>query len=119
MRASMEEEERRRQAAIKKRAAELGDEHWTWDAPLPPHVAAKMAAASDSSVASSAAAARMPYTVVRVGFAEIDERADVNAAAASSPAGGSTTKPRILRFNMKGTHVSYLSRLVPKYVYIH
>ena len=106
MRAAMDEEERRRQVAIKRRAAELGDEHWTWNAPLPPHVAAKLAPNSAS------ATARMPYAVVRVGFAEIDERTATDDGASHSPtttsapnspalATSTSTKPTIMRFNMK------------------
>jgi hypothetical protein len=101
MRASMDEEERRRQVAIKRRAAELGDEHWTWNAPLPPHVAAKLAA-STNSVKS-----KLPYAVVRVGFAEIDDRPEADCTDNSSPTTSTTaslvagsTKPNIMRFNM-------------------
>ncbi|ERT01516.1 uncharacterized protein SPSK_07799 [Sporothrix schenckii 1099-18] len=102
MRASMDEEERRRQVAIKRRAAELGDEHWTWNAPLPTHVAAKLAASSNS------VKSKLPYAVVRVGYAEIDDRADSEATGSSSPTTPSTArlvagsaKPNIMRFNMK------------------
>ncbi|CAK7218599.1 hypothetical protein SBRCBS47491_003559 [Sporothrix bragantina] len=104
MRAAMDEEERRRQVAIKRRAAELGDEHWTWNAPLPPHVAAKLAANS------AAATSKVPFSVVRVGFAEIDERAGADSGATNSltttstptsPALSTSTKPNIMRFNMK------------------
>ncbi|CAK7235639.1 hypothetical protein SCUCBS95973_009335 [Sporothrix curviconia] len=101
MRAAMDEEERRRQVAIKRRAAELGDEHWTWNAPLPPHVAAKLAANS------AAATSRLPYSVVHVGFAEIDERggaatnSSTTPSTPTSPALATSTKPNIMRFNMK------------------
>ncbi|CAK7263810.1 hypothetical protein SEPCBS119000_000683 [Sporothrix epigloea] len=108
MRAAMDEEERRREAAIKRRAAELGDEHWTWNAPLPPHVAAKLAANS------AAATSRTQYTVVRVGYAEIDDRTgsgtdnsngarndSATASGPASPAPTASTKPTIMRFNMK------------------
>lgn len=105
MRASMDEEERRRQVAIKRRAAELGDEHWTWNAPLPPHVAAKLAATTVT------AKSRLPYAVVRVGFAEIDERTEADQASSptnsttpastNSPQVTSSAKPNIMRFNMK------------------
>ncbi|OAA58394.1 Zinc finger, CCHC-type [Niveomyces insectorum RCEF 264] len=115
MRASMEDEERRRQAAIKKRAAELGDEHWTWDAPLPPYVASKLAANT-----TAAGSSRMPFSVVRVGFAEIDSRgvaahgSDRYYSSSGGGGGGGSvggngdeaslvgsTKPVIMRFNMK------------------
>ncbi|CAK7220721.1 hypothetical protein SEUCBS140593_004326 [Sporothrix eucalyptigena] len=103
MRTAMDEEERRRQVAIKRRAAELGDEHWTWNVPLPPHVTAKLAANS------AAATSRLPYAVVRVGFAEIDERTEADngttnsltTTAPASPALATSTKPNIMRFNMK------------------
>lgn len=113
MRASMDEEERRRQVAIKRRAAELGDEYWTWNAPLPPHVAAKLAASTNSVIS------KLPYTVVRVGFAEIDDRADADHSASSSPAATTTarlsvaggTKPNIMRFNMKRVRLLHESVL--------
>ncbi|EFX00664.1 hypothetical protein CMQ_7666 [Grosmannia clavigera kw1407] len=90
MKASMDEEERRRQAAIKKRAAELGDEQWTWDRPLPPHIAARMAAAGTAASKSRT----MAYSsVVRVGFAEID--------SADHSSDADPIKPTIMRFNMK------------------
>ncbi|CAK7264276.1 hypothetical protein SEPCBS57363_000998 [Sporothrix epigloea] len=106
MRAAIDEEERRREVAIKRRAAELGDEHWTWNAPLPPHVAAKLAANN------AAATSRMPFAVVRVGFAEIDDRissvtdngtnnSPTTASTPTSQALTSSTRPSILRFNMK------------------
>ena len=102
MRAAIDEEERRREVAIKRRAAELGDEHWTWNAPLPPHVAAKLAANG------AAATSRMPFAVVRVGFAEIDDRigsltdnGTSNSPTPTSQALTSSTGPSIMRFNMK------------------
>lgn len=95
MKASMDEEEQRRQAAIKKRAAELGDEQWTWNAPLPPHIAARMAAANTAASKSKT----MAYSsVMRVGFAEIDNADHSNDA--------DQIKPRIMRFNMKNSKAS-------------
>lgn len=87
MRASMDEEERRRQAAIKKRAAELGDEHWTWTAAMPPQVAAKLAASKQGQV-------KLPYNVVRVGYAEIDR-------SAADGNDNFNNKTNTMRFNMK------------------
>lgn len=98
MRASMEEEERRRQAAVKKRAAELGDEQWTWDQPLPPQIAARMAAAKSAAAKSRTVA----YAgVVRVGFAEIDRSSGQDGAGGGEASPRESGKPGIMLYNMK------------------